>query len=117
MIRLTTRSTRTDTLFPYPTLFRSRAQRVGHGLAVRRDPRIGHALEIDEVERGQGARRFIVWGHRGCRAEWIKRHRGEHGAGKQTNHWSSTGPPRRAVAEFQMPMVNASDEKIGRAHV
>src|SRR3546814_8212981 len=67
-------------------------------------------LEIDEVERGQGARRFIVWGHRGCRAEWIKRHRGEHGAGKQTNHGSSTGPPRRAVAEFQMPMVNASDD-------
>src|SRR3546814_9966395 len=89
MIRLTTRSTRTDTLFPYPTLFRSRAQRVGHGLAVRRDPRIGHALEIDEVERGQGARRFIVWGHRGCRAEWIKRHRGEHGAGKRSEEHTS----------------------------
>src|SRR3546814_7266496 len=45
MIRRPPRSTRTDTLFPYPTLFRS--QRLG-GLARRRFARAHHAIDVAE---------------------------------------------------------------------
>src|SRR3546814_15029916 len=44
MIRRPPRSTRTDTLFPYPTLFRSQAQSVGHQLG-----RIGGDVELTGV--------------------------------------------------------------------
>src|SRR3546814_18730825 len=48
MIRRPPRSTRTDTLFPYTTLFRSRA----FPLAARREA--GH--QIDQVQNGQEPR-------------------------------------------------------------
>src|SRR3546814_7350648 len=46
MIRLPPRSTRTDTLFPYTTLFRS-AQPCEEGLALRGDRRQRFLLESD----------------------------------------------------------------------
>src|SRR3546814_6442807 len=41
MIRRPPRSTRTDTLFPYPTLFRSHADRSGQAVSHRGAARIG----------------------------------------------------------------------------
>src|SRR3546814_15082812 len=71
MIRRTTRSTRTDTLFPYTTLFRSRVARVER---LRRfagrifelveraarcvQPRLGLAAQRDETVQ----RRRLLWG-------------------------------------------------------
>src|SRR3546814_20222624 len=52
MIRRPPRSTRTDTLFPYTTLFRSRA---GHQCGDRRA--IARALSVDSVSCGAGQRR------------------------------------------------------------
>src|SRR3546814_2521706 len=59
MIRRPPRSTRTDTLFPYTTLFRSLALRVGRGLerahaggAHRHDPRSEeHTSELQSLMR------------------------------------------------------------------
>src|SRR3546814_21152657 len=69
MIRRPPRSTRTDTLFPYTTLFRSggdpRGQTVGDGLLGHRRP-VLHGVGGDEVDRialsaeGAGTRRDIV---------------------------------------------------------
>src|SRR3546814_16777085 len=55
MIRRTTRSTRTDTLFPYTTLFRSQnlAPRLGRGRIGRR----GYALRGGERREGEGDER------------------------------------------------------------
>src|SRR3546814_529838 len=47
MIRRPPRSTRTDTLFPYPTLFRSRHLGV---VAVVADAHGGHALPVDALD-------------------------------------------------------------------
>src|SRR3546814_3231792 len=58
MIRRPTRSTRTDTLFPYTTLFRSEevVRYAGRQAAARHDPigrdRIGHRQEIGEFGFG-----------------------------------------------------------------
>src|SRR3546814_2285144 len=46
MIRLTPRSTRTDTLFPYTTLFRS----LGQQLAELRQQRVATSVAVDVVE-------------------------------------------------------------------
>src|SRR3546814_18342735 len=50
MIRRPPRSTRTDTLFPYTTLFRSLARAPPHGdaLARRRCRRAGHAARTED---------------------------------------------------------------------
>src|SRR3546814_2621014 len=58
MIRRPPRSTRTDTLFPYTTLFRSGAQRVDHVFqrAHRRVVEIGVEGHGDQMRRGGGAR-------------------------------------------------------------
>src|SRR3546814_9831045 len=59
MIRLPPRSTRTDTLFPYTTLFRSRGIHVEWLLAVGRDEqhgrerprfRLAHTLEVQALQ-------------------------------------------------------------------
>src|SRR3546814_2690035 len=49
MIRLPPRSTRTDTLFPYTTLFRSASG--PHGFADAREHLAGHALHVVWVVR------------------------------------------------------------------
>src|SRR3546814_11474195 len=49
MIRRPPRSTRTDTLFPYTTLFRSVLQRLRVGLAIARQ------RGLDVVDAGRGA--------------------------------------------------------------
>src|SRR3546814_12562045 len=59
MIRRPPRSTRTDTLFPYTTLFRSGARLVGDAVEVARRARemVEHRRSIDEVARRQDQRR------------------------------------------------------------
>src|SRR3546814_6109307 len=61
MMRRPPRSTRTDTLFPYTTLFRSRQRHAGHDLAhARLDRRIGGDGAVDVRPVGRGVLR-------GCR--------------------------------------------------
>src|SRR3546814_7337134 len=59
MLRRPPRSTRTDTLFPYPTLFRSDpAHRLHHAVPLLRRPqRLGLADAGRRGSRGRGARR------------------------------------------------------------
>src|SRR3546814_10521542 len=53
MIRLPPRSTRTDTLFPYTTLFRSRRQRRAEMIVVDLLQRAGaHRLPVPHVDEG-----------------------------------------------------------------
>src|SRR3546814_16442952 len=63
MIRLPPRSTPTDTLFPYTTLFRSRLNLLRHRpRQPRHRPRAGeeaeHAREVQAAKRGAGCGRF-----------------------------------------------------------
>src|SRR3546814_10062382 len=51
MIRRPPRSTRTDTLFPYTTLFRSDVDLAGRRRAGMRDPQAGHETELDRLLR------------------------------------------------------------------
>src|SRR3546814_12324172 len=51
MIRRPPRSTRTDTLFPYTTLFRSEHARIHAEERQRADERVGHDLERERGER------------------------------------------------------------------
>src|SRR3546814_1497582 len=62
MRRRPPRSTRTDTLFPYTTLFRSDQQAVEAGLHDRREIVEGHSgvERIDANEKGPVARAAIV---------------------------------------------------------
>src|SRR3546814_18527562 len=71
MIRRPPRSTRTDTLFPYTTLFRSRAQRLGgygnyveieHGNAI--ETRYGHMSRF-VVQSGQHVKKGDIIGYVG----------------------------------------------------
>src|SRR3546814_15041927 len=55
MIRLPPRSTRTDTLFPYTTLFRS-----FHWLYHRGETDFAHMTDLAKPMRGWMAERFIV---------------------------------------------------------
>src|SRR3546814_4819016 len=48
MIRRPPRSTRTDTLFPYTTLFRSHDRPAGHQRR-REDPHLGHGRSLGEA--------------------------------------------------------------------
>src|SRR3546814_6820709 len=83
MIRRPPRSTRTDTLFPYTTLFRSRLQQAGEGLARLtgedradadedrdEDQRQHVALRqgVDDVERDD-ADELVIERHRVARSE------------------------------------------------
>src|SRR3546814_4435785 len=58
MIRRPPRSTRTDTLFPYTTLFRSECQRIGSGPQLR-DQRQGRC---GSFERRRFSNRFVAAG-------------------------------------------------------
>src|SRR3546814_20957706 len=58
MIRRPPRSTRTDTLFPYTTLFRSDAEQPEHALAQRRQA--GHGQEHAH-HRGEHDQRHHAW--------------------------------------------------------
>src|SRR3546814_2374101 len=59
MLRRPPRSTRTDTLFPYTTLFRSLKAIVGVAqvVAARRAALAGHAIADERIAAGVGARR------------------------------------------------------------
>src|SRR3546814_13509570 len=83
MIRRPPRSTRTDTLFPYTTLFRSRA---GHGGSVGEAP-----TRIDRpIQRATGIMAWI----RGCRT--AKRTNREYLEGVKKKNWFTQ---RRGDAE------------------
>src|SRR3546814_2046292 len=74
MIRRPPRSTRTDTLFPYTTLFRSQAGEHGDQEAQQQEPgvRLGHLQWIQQ--RGDG--RLSAIGRGGCPREWGARDAG-----------------------------------------
>src|SRR3546814_5961951 len=55
MLRRPPRSTRTDTLFPYTTLFRSRGLRAGSGQSF-----LGHEVMAVALAVGQGERRAVL---------------------------------------------------------
>src|SRR3546814_6210631 len=71
------RSTRTDTLFPYTTLFRSRAvQSLRRGITLRRGARLYYRRRMAKPELAAGccradgsaaAVRFVVRSDHGCR--------------------------------------------------
>src|SRR3546814_4760314 len=73
MIRRPPRSTRTDTLFPYTTLFRSRRM----GAALRHPSHDLHDAGDVGSDRRRGRRRYArkLCGDRG--GEWRDRHRSE----------------------------------------
>src|SRR3546814_6847364 len=79
MIRRPPRSTRTDTLFPYTTLFRSRREAAlfddARALPIAR-ARDGddHAAPVDRAERHVGRR---IRGHRDAEPEHVHRRRSE----------------------------------------
>src|SRR3546814_7202797 len=58
MIRRPPRSTRTDTLFPYTTLFRSSGEHSELGICARLLRRMRHALGVRDVEDQLFARRL-----------------------------------------------------------
>src|SRR3546814_10315152 len=113
MIRRPPRSTRTDTLFPYTTLFRSRL--VPPQPEPAPDPPAPHGRTP--------ARPLAGTGHRALsdadRAERPRAH--DHGGviGNVTRDGQSV--TRRAVGRSATPIPTAStreaDEQIGRAHV
>src|SRR3546814_3945151 len=69
MIRRPPRSTRTDTLFPYTTLFRSVIHEVQHHGEVEDPPRAAAPFEDAAVLSGQVQRRTVVVGERHA-PEW-----------------------------------------------
>src|SRR3546814_10235507 len=96
MIRRPPRSTRTDTLFPYTTLFRSRA---GHDGSVGEAP-----TRIDRpIQRATGIMAWI----RGCRT--VKRTRREscEGAKKEKNGSRRDAETRRETACFCFRLASA----------
>src|SRR3546814_5223838 len=62
MIRRPPRSTRTDTLFPYPTLFRSRPQARRHGPRPPVAPfgRTGHGRRVEPYIEDVGTARGLI---------------------------------------------------------
>src|SRR3546814_3501415 len=109
MIRRTPRSTRTDTLFPYTTLFRSLEQifMIFEQWLTRAVERvlIKHAMaqRIEHGANGGACRIDIVGGDRGGKAE---------GAVIAPNaRWAAAGVGRIGFAQI------LSQLQIGRAHV
>src|SRR3546814_19227299 len=75
MVRRPPRSTRTDTLFPYTTLFRSRSRALGEFLRAQRE-RIAVALETGQHQRRRrtsGLRREEVAASEGISPIWCMR--------------------------------------------
>src|SRR3546814_13076125 len=96
MIRRTPRSTPTDTLFPYSTLFRSPAGAVAVGRAARRGGRAGPVAVVagwphGPAYRGEPAHRAPGAGRGGAGGA---AGRGD-GAGRQVGLWDRPGLGRR----------------------
>src|SRR3546814_4054031 len=66
MIRLPPRSTRTDTLFPYTTLFRSRFQQRAEQDGKQCAKAKGHWRAFREVGRGESRQKRLNPGSAGC---------------------------------------------------
>src|SRR3546814_11876840 len=92
MIRLPPRSTRTDTLFPYTTLFRSLAQRLINWLATQTPA--GRAYEIDMELRPNGKSGMLV-----------------------TSLASFLGYQRESAWTWEHQALTRARAEIGRAHV
>src|SRR3546814_3710974 len=114
MIRRPPRSTRTDTLFPYTTLFRSTARAWLAAGARRRVPRLRAAVPGPVRARPRTRHRLPV-------------RQPEHGRcllrGAQGTRPASAADPPREVRFVQVVTARAGiaalvgDAKIGRAHV
>src|SRR3546814_8701489 len=126
MIRRPPRSTRTDTLFPYTTLFRSEGTepRGDDGPAARRAPgpgRTGGAGPAATARRGSGVT-AIVGRPRGCgggriRAEgWRPSRRAPAPRPVHRRTARPTAPPG-ILPHHHAPAPLAGGRQIGRAHV
>src|SRR3546814_3258852 len=111
MIRLPPRSTRTDTLFPYTTLFRSRRHVVGH-----RRPRGGAARQI-----GSGEHTRMDFERLQIALEIARPGAGKAHHGVDARRRCGTGADQFAVEEHAWAAVVVADREmrpaIGRAHV
>src|SRR3546814_17187250 len=107
MIRRPPRSTRTDTLFPYTTLFRSLSRRLGSPLSIfQSDGNSGHRENaawqnphmIPKVQPSVPARTSVSGGHaQGASSLAIAR---SHAAVSNASlAWSLTGPMREAAGD------------------
>src|SRR3546814_18544641 len=74
MIRRPPRSTRTDTLFPYTTLFRRALQRVTAPLIFEQARLRSLEAEMQRVGRNDGGEHGLVGGHRIARIDEPLRH-------------------------------------------
>src|SRR3546814_7202056 len=93
MIRRPPRSTRTDTLFPYPTLFRSRPQARRHGPRPPVAPfgRTGHGRRVEPYIEDVGTARGLI----NCPASPVNGRRPTGGAARRTRS-HNYAPPRGA---------------------
>src|SRR3546814_14973362 len=105
MIRRPPRSTRTDTLFPYTTLFRSLGMGVGNAGGVARGSLVADIADRARVDRNARSRGFPV------RAWHADHHR--RGARSIKSH---AGGKRRLTGRGA-PHIGAAPKQIGRAHV
>src|SRR3546814_20783464 len=107
MIRRPPRSTRTDTLFPYTTLFRST------GAAQRQLRRAGLRLQ---GQHGQGAGWLSGFLEGVCRG-WLDRHHAEARIRRRRPALHAWQGPRRTVVlgERSVRAVSGPDDEIGTA--
>src|SRR3546814_16293498 len=108
MIRRPPRSTRTDTLFPYTTLFRSEYARHQIGFAYGNRPlgdRCCNSLDIDGLEA------FLVQLRAVRLSGYTKNGHGIARCGIQTGQHVGAGGPRRAQANPDLAGMGRSEER------
>src|SRR3546814_18535720 len=109
MIRLPPRSTRTDTLFPYTTLFRSRHRR---DRAQGRHRRRTAPAEVATARRRAGARAAAAGTGRLVWPRFIRRRRRPHPDADRRTRGSEKDPDRKSVVWGKR--VSVSVDRGGR---
>src|SRR3546814_12337963 len=106
MLRRPPRSTRTDTLFPYTTLFRSLEPEEGAGVGL--EEVLPHRIDYRDA--------LAVEGHREQAAELDPVHRRvhDHGGGGRSSQRRDPESPGGVASRPQPPQAA---HEIGRAHV
>src|SRR3546814_5437452 len=107
MIRRPPRSTRTDTLFPYTTLFRS----VGVAVGMRLGDEAGRGIDIAGSADGDEK---VAVSERLVDAVHLPRHLAEPDAVRAQR---TVGPTGRTEAFARQRLAPGADAAIGRAHV
>src|SRR3546814_18952242 len=109
MIRRPPRSTRTDTLFPYTTLFRSQIALCERVIAIAGEPSIGHPLDLGLLLQPFGERERV--GAMPLPPQVQRLHAGQRQEGVHRHHLRAelAHTPRAAAAvEGEMP------ERLGK---